>query len=198
MIRILQTTLLYVSLSFLPLLSRGHDSMLDYPETRRVDHVDTYHGVEVADPYRWLEEDPRNSTEVAAWIEAQNQITRQYLDTIPAQSGRVCLSDSHRVGRCPFGRDVGRVDGAVCDQPRRLFHLLPVWRDLLERLQRRPWRQVDRRLPPTANFRWNIESERSPWIVFYRQHSCLSHWHSCLCFPEETIPCSTIRSCKIE
>ena len=59
--------------------------MLDYPETRRVDHVDTYHGVEVADPYRWLEEDPRNSTEVAAWIEAQNQVTRQYLDSIPAR-----------------------------------------------------------------------------------------------------------------
>ncbi|MCH8840206.1 MAG: S9 family peptidase [Planctomycetes bacterium] len=59
--------------------------MLDYPETRRVDHVDTYHGVEVADPYRWLEEDPRNSAEVAAWIEAQNQVTRQYLDSIPAR-----------------------------------------------------------------------------------------------------------------
>ena len=83
--RILQTTLLVVSLSFMPLLSRGHDAMLDYPETRRVDHVDTYHGVEVADPYRWLEEDPRNSTEVAAWIEAQNQVTRQYLDSIPAR-----------------------------------------------------------------------------------------------------------------
>ena len=53
-----------------------------YPETRRVDHVDTYHGVEVADPYRWLEDDPRNSEEIASWLEAQNAVTRRYLDAI--------------------------------------------------------------------------------------------------------------------
>ncbi|MCG8451289.1 MAG: prolyl oligopeptidase family serine peptidase [Pirellulales bacterium] len=66
-------------------LAYGQESILPFPETRRVDQVDTFHGVEVADPYRWLEEDPRNSSEVAAWIEAQNRLARRYLDAIPSR-----------------------------------------------------------------------------------------------------------------
>ncbi len=57
--------------------------MSSYPETRRVDQVDTFHGVDVPDPYRWLEEDVRNSEEVAEWVKAQNTIAREYLDAIP-------------------------------------------------------------------------------------------------------------------
>jgi prolyl oligopeptidase len=53
----------------------------DYPKTRTVDHVDTYHGVKVPDPYRWLEDD--NSPETAAWVEAQNKVTFAYLERIP-------------------------------------------------------------------------------------------------------------------
>ncbi|MFO7694979.1 MAG: prolyl oligopeptidase family serine peptidase [Vicinamibacterales bacterium] len=56
-------------------------SRLDYPQTKKVDHVDTYHGVQVADPYRWLEDD--NSAETAAWVEAQNKVTFGYLEQIP-------------------------------------------------------------------------------------------------------------------
>jgi len=56
-------------------------SRLDYPQTKKVDHVDTYHGVRVADPYRWLEDD--NSAETAAWVEAQNKVTFNYLEQIP-------------------------------------------------------------------------------------------------------------------
>jgi len=56
-------------------------SRLDYPQTKKVDHVDTYHGVQVADPYRWLEDD--NSAETAAWVEAQNKVTFNYLEQIP-------------------------------------------------------------------------------------------------------------------
>ncbi|MFO7939171.1 MAG: prolyl oligopeptidase family serine peptidase [Bacteroidales bacterium] len=52
-----------------------------YPETRKVDTVDTYFGQQVADPYRWLEDDA--SEETAQWVEAQNQVTFQYLDAIP-------------------------------------------------------------------------------------------------------------------
>ncbi|MEM6329003.1 MAG: prolyl oligopeptidase family serine peptidase [Planctomycetota bacterium] len=54
-----------------------------YPATRRVDHVDTYHGQQVADPYRWLEEDVRVSDEVAAWVAQQQAYTRAYLDALP-------------------------------------------------------------------------------------------------------------------
>ncbi|MBE9080002.1 S9 family peptidase [Romeria aff. gracilis LEGE 07310] len=53
---------------------------LSYPPTRKADQVDVYHGNEVADPYRWLE-DP-NSEETKAWVEAQNQVTFGYLEKL--------------------------------------------------------------------------------------------------------------------
>ena len=56
-------------------------SALEYPVTRKVDHVDTYHGTKVPDPYRWLEDD--TSAETAAWVEAQNKVTFAYLEKIP-------------------------------------------------------------------------------------------------------------------
>lgn len=54
---------------------------LNYPVTRKADQVDTLHGVAIADPYRWLEDD--NSAETKAWVEAQNKVTFGYLDTLP-------------------------------------------------------------------------------------------------------------------
>src|SRR5690606_1456912 len=56
---------------------------IQYPETKRIDHVDDYRGTKVADPYRWLEQDVRESPEVAAWVKAQNEITFGYLRAIP-------------------------------------------------------------------------------------------------------------------
>ncbi|MBL0764422.1 prolyl oligopeptidase family serine peptidase [Marivirga atlantica] len=53
----------------------------NYPETQKVDTVDTYFGTEVADPYRWLEDD--RSAETEAWVEAQNEVTFGYLNQIP-------------------------------------------------------------------------------------------------------------------
>jgi prolyl oligopeptidase len=53
----------------------------DYPQTRKTDHVDTYHGTSVPDPYRWLEDD--NSPETAQWVEAENKVTFAYLEKIP-------------------------------------------------------------------------------------------------------------------
>src|SRR5437879_4060639 len=52
-----------------------------YPDSRRTNVVDDYHGVKVADPYRWLEDD--NSPETQAWVQAQNKITFGYLQEIP-------------------------------------------------------------------------------------------------------------------
>jgi prolyl oligopeptidase len=54
---------------------------LKYPETKKGDVVDTYFGVEVADPYKWLEDD--RSEETAAWVKAENQVTFDYLGQIP-------------------------------------------------------------------------------------------------------------------
>lgn len=54
---------------------------ISYPPTRKSDQVDTYFGVRVTDPYRWLEDE--NAPETAAWVEAENKITFGYLDRIP-------------------------------------------------------------------------------------------------------------------
>ena len=53
---------------------------MQYPETLKSDHVDTYHGIEVPDPYRWLEDDTSKAT--GAWVKAQNEVTYGYLDKI--------------------------------------------------------------------------------------------------------------------
>jgi prolyl oligopeptidase len=57
---------------------------LEYPVTRKAEQLDDYHGIEVADPYRWLEDDM--SAETLAWVTAQNQVTFSYLDQIPYRS----------------------------------------------------------------------------------------------------------------
>ncbi len=54
-----------------------------YPETRRGDVVEEQFGEQIADPYRWLENDVRNDEEVAAWVEAQNEVTDAYLEQLP-------------------------------------------------------------------------------------------------------------------
>jgi prolyl oligopeptidase len=56
-------------------------AQLTYPKTRKVDHVDQYHGVSVADPYRWLEDD--NSSDTKAWVKAQNEVSFGYLEKLP-------------------------------------------------------------------------------------------------------------------
>ena len=56
-------------------------SPIAYPKTKTVNQVDEYFGVKVADPYRWLEDD--NSAETAAWVEAENKVTQDYISKIP-------------------------------------------------------------------------------------------------------------------
>ena len=59
----------------------GQKSKLTYPITKKDNTVDTYFGVKVADPYRWLEND--TTKETAAWVKAQNKVTSSYLEKIP-------------------------------------------------------------------------------------------------------------------
>jgi prolyl oligopeptidase len=54
---------------------------LQYPHAKKVDQVDTYFGVKVADPYRWLEDE--NSPATKEWVEAENKVTFAYLEKIP-------------------------------------------------------------------------------------------------------------------
>jgi len=76
---------------------------INYPTTKKIDHIDTYHGVEVADPYRWLEDD--RSEETGAWVKAQNDVTFGYLKNIPfkaeLQSRIEKLNDYEKVS-APF------------------------------------------------------------------------------------------------
>ena len=56
---------------------------LKYPLTKQIDHVDTLHGKPIPDPYRWLEDDVRQSKEVADWVAAENKVTADYLAALP-------------------------------------------------------------------------------------------------------------------
>ena len=63
------------------LVSASTLAQMKYPVTKKIDHVDNYHGTQVADPYRWLEDD--NSEETKAWVKAQNEVSFGYLNQIP-------------------------------------------------------------------------------------------------------------------
>ncbi|MCL6099309.1 MAG: S9 family peptidase, partial [Bacteroidetes bacterium] len=71
---ILLTVILFVS-------TQAQEQKIKYPVAKKVDHVDDYHGIKVADPYRWLED--TNSKETAEWVEAENKVTEEYLSKIP-------------------------------------------------------------------------------------------------------------------
>jgi prolyl oligopeptidase len=54
---------------------------VEYPQTKKVEQNDDYHGTMVADPYRWLEID--TAREVMDWVDLQNEVTYGYLNKIP-------------------------------------------------------------------------------------------------------------------
>jgi len=63
---------------------RTEPMKITYPETPTVDVVDSIHGEPIADPYRWLEDDLSEATEL--WVKAQNEVTFSYLNNIPYRS----------------------------------------------------------------------------------------------------------------
>jgi len=72
----------YVPAVVLMLIASGcQQNKINYPMTKKVDTVDVYFGQQVADPYRWLEDD--NSDETAQWVKEQNELTFSYLQKVP-------------------------------------------------------------------------------------------------------------------
>jgi prolyl oligopeptidase len=73
-------------------------SPLKYPEAHTVEQVDDYFGTKVSDPYRWMEN--VDSPEVKTWVDAENALTRSYLDPIPGReaikSRLLALTDYER------------------------------------------------------------------------------------------------------
>ena len=55
-----------------------------YPQAKKVDQTDNYHGISVPDPYRWMED--TTSADTQSWIESQNKLTNAYLATIPERA----------------------------------------------------------------------------------------------------------------
>ena len=53
---------------------------LTYPITEKTDILENYHGIQVSDPYRWLEEPDSEKTQ--EWVKSQNEITFNYLAEI--------------------------------------------------------------------------------------------------------------------
>ena len=61
--------------------AKYNHSTIIYPKPRKLDVVDTYHGISVSDPYRWLEDD--QSSQTNRWVKAQNRVTNKFLKKIP-------------------------------------------------------------------------------------------------------------------
>ncbi len=62
---------------------RGAVTALTYPVAKTIAQTDDYHGIKVADPYRWMEDLDAPATR--DWIEAENKVTSAYLDAIPGK-----------------------------------------------------------------------------------------------------------------
>ena len=59
----------------------GFTQNIQYPVTKKTEHIDQYFETAISDPYHWLEDDRSKETE--AWVKAQNEVTFKFLDKIP-------------------------------------------------------------------------------------------------------------------
>ncbi len=81
-------SILFLYLGIISLAGISHaqtqpSSKITYPQTKAVDTITDYFGNKISDPYRWLEAEAGDNDEVRSWINAQNEITFNYLSKIP-------------------------------------------------------------------------------------------------------------------
>ncbi|MDD4971404.1 MAG: prolyl oligopeptidase family serine peptidase [Paludibacter sp.] len=76
--------LIPIIISMILVSSNYSKSEIIYPETVKENHIDTYFGVDVHDPYRWLENDTSAAT--SSWVKTQNKVTNNFLAQIPFRS----------------------------------------------------------------------------------------------------------------
>ena len=83
-LKTVQRTMMVGGISVAGFVAIAHaDTTPQYPKTEKTDHVDVLHGVEVPDPYRWLEDDVRTNQKVRSWVTAENKTTFGYLEALP-------------------------------------------------------------------------------------------------------------------
>ena len=90
--------------------------VLQYPQARTVETVDDYFGLQVADPYRWLEDE--NSAETKEWVKSQNKITDDYLSQIPFREdlrSRLTVLNNYTKKGMPWRGNDGRLYQSVND-----------------------------------------------------------------------------------
>ena len=68
---------------FTPTNSGMAQEKMEYPKAHHVEQVDNYFGEPVRDPFRWLEDDVRNSDDVRQWVQAQNKLTFSQIEKLP-------------------------------------------------------------------------------------------------------------------
>lgn len=81
---------------------------MTYPQTRQDGTAEVHFGVTVADPFRWLENDPRRDAGVARWIAAQNALSAPYLEGLPGRDvfkRRLTAVFDHKTLTPPVERD---------------------------------------------------------------------------------------------
>jgi len=84
MSRLSRNLLLFSLISTLVVALEAQAQRLTYPQTRQVEHTDDYHGVKIADPYRWMEE--AGSPELRAWVNAQDGLLKNFISRNPLRS----------------------------------------------------------------------------------------------------------------
>src|ERR1051325_2550569 len=86
-----------IGLLLLPAVAAAKPPVLAHMATRKDEVVERMHGVDVPDPYRWLED--ADAPAVRRWTDAQNAVTRRVLDRAP---GRAALEkrfwELHEIG----------------------------------------------------------------------------------------------------